>query len=362
MDNNLHPLKQSGLPKSLINFLLGLLICFPALAFDKGAPTPPPGNGPVGLSVSIHINNIYNINTVHETYQIDGYLVYRWKDERMGYTPDSVGSGPRIYINDKARELIATKLWFPTCEFINVQGSRESPNIRIEISPDGNILYTERFFETFIANMNYKSFPFDTQSFNIIMEPWGYNNKGIVFTQHQLFPKLEESTQIIDKWVVDTLYSKTDMKVYGHLGTADPESRTWSRVVFEVRAKRMSGYFIWQVMFPLLIIIMASFVIFWITEFATQIGIGFTLMLTVVAFNFYSASILPKLPYNTFIESIIMVGYVFIFLGIIAVILNYKLNSKQKKTKKNGLLKMLRYLFPLAFLISMYVLYLKFNA
>ncbi len=49
----------------------------------------------------------------------------------------------------------------------------------------------------------------------------------------------------------------------------------------------------------------------------TQLEIGFTLMLTVVAFNFYSASILPKLPYQTFIETAIIVGYVFIFPRIV---------------------------------------------
>ena len=68
---------------------------------------------------------------------------------------------------------------------------------------------------------------------------------------------------------------QTDEKVYDHLGTTELNSRTWSRAIFEIKAKRMSGYFIWQVLFPLIIIIMASFVIFWITDFAIQIGIGF---------------------------------------------------------------------------------------
>jgi hypothetical protein len=98
---------------------------------------------------------------------------------------------------------------------------------------------------------------------------------------------------------------------------------------------------------------MASFVIFWIRDFGTQIGVGFTLMLTVVAFNFYATSILPELPYQTFIETIIIVGYVFIFLGILAVIINYRLYDDRENQGNNILMRILRYLFPLTFFCSM---------
>ena len=356
-------LKNAVLINCAIIFFACQLVCFPAIGYASEAKhiIPPDSLHPIELSISLHINNIYNINTLHETYQVDGYLVYTWFDSRMKFDPETAICDPEIYINERASDLISNSIWFPSCEFVNVQGSRTSPNIRIEIYSNGKILYTERFFETFIANMNYKSFPFDTQFFNIIVEPWGYNNQKIVLANPKLYPKLSESGQIIDKWQIDTMYAQTAEKVYDHLGTDDKKSRTWSRAIFEIKAKRMSGYFIWQVLFPLIIIIFASFVIFWITDFAIQIGIGFSLMLTVVAFNFYSASILPKLPYNTYIESVIIVGYVFIFLGIIAVTINYRLNKLKNKADKNKLLKLFRIVFPIAYLITMCLTYLRFN-
>lgn len=45
----------------------------------------PPANLPVEVSVDLYINKIYNINTVDETYQIDGYLEYSWVDERLKF-------------------------------------------------------------------------------------------------------------------------------------------------------------------------------------------------------------------------------------------------------------------------------------
>lgn len=209
--------------------------------------------------------------------------------------------------------------------------------------------------------MNFRSFPFDKQTFNIVMEPWGYNNRKVVLVNPQLLPKMKESGQLIDKWQIYSMNAYPYEKIYDHLGNADENSRTWSRVKFEIRARRMAGYFIWQVLLPLFIIISASFVIFWIRDFNTQIGVSFSLMLTVVAFNFYSASILPKLPYNTYFESVIIVGYVFIFMGIIAVIINYRLNISRKPAKRDNLLKLFRYMFPIVFVISMFLLYFAFN-
>lgn len=349
------------IPHLLLCFLIvcNSLFAFPVNDNVKYIPTD---DEPLEVSVTIHISNIYDINTVNETYKIDGYLVYRWLDERMKFMLDSLKDDPQVYINDRARTFIEEQLWFPSCELINVQGSRSNTNIRVEVNSDGNIMYTERFFETFFSNMNFRSFPFDNQYFNIVMEPWGYNNRKVVLVNPQLFPKMKDSDHLIDKWQIDTMSVHSYEKIYDHIGSVDDDSNTWSRLKFEVRAQRMAGYFIWQVLLPLLFIIVASFVIFWIKDFSIQIGISFSLLLTVVAFNFYSASILPKLPYNTYIESVIILGYVFIFMGIIAVIINYRLNLSTKLLKNDHLLKFFRYMFPIVFLISMILLFYAFNS
>lgn len=174
--------------KFLCCFLIGMAFTTNALG-DNKLKLAPFKEEALQVAVSIHINNIYSINTVDETYQLDGYIVYRWKDERMKFTPDSIRKEPKVYINDCAKELILEKLWIPKCEFINVQGEEECPNMRIEISSDGGILFTERFFGTFITNMNFEKFPFDSQSFKIIVEPWGFNKEQVMLVSPQLFPE-----------------------------------------------------------------------------------------------------------------------------------------------------------------------------
>ncbi len=339
---------------SLIVFML--FFSFSAFSENKNLIFPPE-NLPVEISVDLYINKIYNINTVDETYQIDGYLEYSWVDERLKQSGTDSISGPRLYENDRAREFINTKIWFPTIEIMNVQGEIEKPGISIEIHPDGTIIYDERFFGTFSTYMNFRNFPFDTQNFKVRVEAFSYDNNYLVFTNPTLFFETE-SNSFVEKWNITGKTAEISAHPYPE---NYPENPHYSRAEFEIKAKRLTGYYLWQVLFPLFIIIMASFVIFWIRDFGTQIGIGFTLMLTVVAFNFYSASILPELPYQTFIETIIIIGYVFIFLGILAVIINYRLYSDKGNETNNMLMRILRYLFPLTFFIAWFVLFMLFK-
>ena len=311
---------------------------------------PPPDSVPLLVSVHLHVNKIYNINSIDETYQVDGYLEYNWIDSRL---KDSLTG---VYENAQVDELINTKLWFPAFELINVQGDKEVPNKSVEISSDGNVNYYERFFGTFDTNMDFRKFPFDNQSFKIEIEPFSYDTAELVFTNSDIIMGNLERI-FTEEWEI---VSEPKVSIKTHEYLEDENKEVYSQAVFEIHVKRLTGYYVWDVLFPIFIIIMASFVIFWIKDFGTQIGIGFTLMLTVVAFNFYSASILPKLPYQTFIETIIFIGYVFIFLGILAVTVNYRIYGNKDKPKYNKLIKIFRYLFPVSFitlLILMFVLY-----
>jgi hypothetical protein len=342
----------SGLPDShcLIPAVVLVLLFFHANAHGGSPLGPPPGGGPLEIQVKLQILKIYDINTVNETYRIDGYLNCFWYDERIKYIPDSQSSHQKIYLNQSAVEKMGKEVWFPYFEFINIHGTKEVGNLQLTVNSDGHVEYSERFFATFGSDMEYSRFPFDTQRFEIILEAFSYGDDVVVFKDPILFPALGKSGHILDKWEPVSITPRVETSRYD----IDPGD-TYSRAVFSVSAKRLPGYYIWQVLFPLILIISASFVIFWIKDFNTQIGVGFTLMLTVVAFNFFSASILPKLPYNTFMESVIIVGYIFIFLEIIAVLLNFKKNGSIQE-RQNNLFRCLRWLFPVMYAVTMVVL------
>jgi len=342
--------------------LVRFLLLFPFFLYGQEDIRQHSGTDPVEVSATLYINKIYNIDSVNETYQIDGYMYYSWIDERVVFSAEDSLVKTMIYENERAKELIKNDFWIPAFELINVQGSKQDPNIRIEIHRDHKIEYVERFFDTFSTNMDYQKFPFDSQTFKVEIEAFSYDQSQLIFTNSEIFPKLDNenlSGIISEDWKITNLKDAITTNSFEFSTNELETQKSYSRVIFRVEAERIYGYYLWQVLFPLMIIILSSFSIFWIKEFSAQVGVGFTLMLTVVAFNFYSASILPKLPYNTFIEYVIIVGYIFIFLGIIAVILHHRLTPSNKAKDKIKLLKHCRYGFPIAYALIMMILYIR---
>lgn len=323
----------------------------------QNANTLSPPDSAVKVEVQLNINKIYNVDSVNETYQIDGYLQFIWHDERhqsLNSTRSEI-----IYEDELASDLIKTDVWVPVFEFKNIQGSQDTQSILLKILPEeGIVIYEERFFGVFHTEMDFTKFPFDEKSFVVEIEPFSYTRDGLIFDGVYIFPSdstAMDSTLGKD-WTLLNTRAVQDSSVYRNPSGSklSGSEAVFSKAVFEVNAKRNYGYYLWQVLFPLLIIILASFSIFWIHDFGTQIGVGFSLMLTVVAFNFYSATILPKLPYNTFIENVITSGYISISAMIFFAIINHnRLNAVPEKSDLRNVLKIA---FPLIYLITMGIL------
>ena len=317
-----------------------------------------PPDSLVEVNVRLYINKIYNVDSVQETYNIDGYIEYEWQDERLRYD-ESGNEQPLIFENDKALDLMKTDIWIPAFEFMNIQGRQETQHFQISIDPDGTVTYEERFFGIFHTEMNFRKFPFDYKKFVVKIEPFSYARDRLKFSSVTLMYDscAGLNSTLGEDW--ELMGNRDTAKVSGYARPdslqEDESQYNFSQANFEVHAKRKSEYYVWQVLFPIFLIILASWSIFWIRDFGTQIGIGFSLMLTVVAFNFYSASILPRLPYNTFIEYVIMVGYILILIAIVAAIFNH--NREEKKPSSFDLLRLFRWLYLIVFILVMLFLY-----
>jgi len=138
-----------NLTKYLLLFFV-LLSGFSTYAAIDSDVKQPSNDGPLEVTVTLHINKIYNVNSVDETYQVDGYLVFSWQDDSLRLTQQDTVGQLRIYENDRARELMKNDIWVPAFELINIQGMQETQNIQIIVHPNGKVVFNERFLEYFI--------------------------------------------------------------------------------------------------------------------------------------------------------------------------------------------------------------------
>ncbi|QGK74468.1 hypothetical protein [Flavobacterium sp. SLB02] len=315
----------------------------------------PKSSNPLVVTVSIHLNKIYDINTVNKTYMIDAYLVLSWREATISDLFYQNNKAKIIYENEEFPKNIIV----PSFEFINILGNREIINKRLIINPDKTLIYNERFHGRFTSVMDFHKYPHDKQCFTIQLESFSMEKEDLIFTNPQLFPKKLDPSYM-EEWNILGQRDYVNKMVYNHL-SASKKGEEFSRCNFEIYAQRKIEYYIWKIILPIAILVVASWLVFWVKDFANQLNISFTLMLTMVTFNFFTSSLLPTLPYNTFIELVIISGYISIFLTLIAIIFNYAYSKNDRTTLKIN--NFFQLFFPLLYilyiLICIYIIFFK---
>lgn len=248
-------------------------------------------------------------------------------------------------------ELLGRLIWWPDLELINTVGGRDRTALRLEVFESGEILYTERFQAELSSNMDFRKFPFDEQSFSILIESYTYREEDLVFADPDAKLGHLRETPAPD-WAIGMPRTKISRHEYGE--------GWFSRYTLEVDADRLPGYFVWQVFLPLFLILGTSWIVFWLSELSDKISVAFTCLLTLVAFNFYTATMLPQLPYNTFIEVVVIAAYVatFVLIGFILVAERLRLAGKDAAYER--LDRAGRWLFPLGLALTLAVTALRF--
>ena len=211
--------------------------------------------------------------------------------------------------------MLSEEVWWPSIEFVNASGGGSLDRHWLTIDADGHVAYTARFNALVTSSMHLRQFPFDSQSLYIPIESYFHPSSDVVFVVDEGSTGFDPSNSLAE-WDVLSVATSVDENDYAQLGEF---FGSYSRFVFDIRIKRQWGFHLWKVFLPLLVIMACSWTVFWIQDLATNVGIAFTILLTVVAFNLAIADTLPKVPYLTFMDSVMVVSYVGVFLSLLVV-------------------------------------------
>lgn len=313
---------------------------------------PPMVNGqPVEVGIGLRIINIAAIDEVKEQFEIDGYLMARWKDPHLAFTP----AGP----GDDERDYAAGQVWIPYFEMVNGVAPHERYDMSIRGSADGSMNYIERFHAVLSSKFRLRRFPFDSQSLLIIIHPFVRQVRQVRFRllDHDVWA-LNEFNQYssLAQWDLQAVEPMIDMsRLYGNLAT--PEAR------FTIKVTRRSNFYLWKVFLPLSLMVVLSWSVFWVeaADLSNQVQIAVTTILTVIAFAFAISATMPRVPYLTYIDGFFLTCYVFVFLAIVE-LMSVHLAYRRKRVTDLGIRiqHVSRWLVPAAFLITNVILIAHF--
>jgi hypothetical protein len=274
----------------------------------------PKGTSSIDVKAKFTLVELSDIRDREQEFDVELYLYTTWTD------PNLAAAGA-----PQERSMPVSEHWQPNLEFMQNREIKNESDNQLSVAPDGTAVNVQHVWATISTPFDLRKFPFDRHVLPISIESFSFDAKKLAFVMEK-----EAVTtghlRITDGWQLKEIRSRIDEHHY-------PEENTkYSRFTGELVVHRDSGYYLWKIVLPLVLIIAMSWAVFWMDpeELEARMGLAVTSMLAVVAFNFAIADTLPKISYVTRMDVFIVLGYVFIFGAFIENLITHILNRKDK--------------------------------
>ncbi|KAM9314946.1 glycine receptor subunit alpha-3 [Pholidichthys leucotaenia] len=264
---------------------------------------------PVNVSCNIFINSFGSIAETTMDYRVNIFLRQQWNDPRLAYAEypdDSLDLDPSML----------DSIWKPDLFFANEKGAHfhevTTDNKLLRIFKNGNVLYSIRLTLTLSCPMDLKNFPMDVQTCIMQLESFGYTMNDLIFEWQENGPVQVAEGLTLPQFI---LKEESDLRY------CTKHYNTGKFTCIEVRfhLERQMGYYLIQMYIPSLLIVILSWVSFWINMDAApaRVALGITTVLTMTTQSSGSRTSLPKVSYVKAIDIWMAVCLLFVFSALL---------------------------------------------
>jgi len=275
--------------------------------YDKMRPPKMAGNA---TKVLFHVT-VMSLDTIDEssmTYTCDIFFAQSWKDYRL-MLPDNMTSEYRLLPVEWLTEIWRPDSFFKNAKSVTFQ-TMTIPNHYIWLYQDKSILYMVKLTLVLSCAMNFKNYPHDTQICNLKIESISHTTDDLIFEWDPQMPLDVDSG--IELPQLELTHNFT-----GDCTTAYSTGNfTCLEVVFMF--KRRLGYYLFHTYVPTCLIVIMSWISFWIKPEAVpaRVTLGVTSLLTLSTQHANSQKSLPPVSYIKAIDVFMSGCTVFVFLSL----------------------------------------------
>lgn len=302
---------------------------------------------PVRVKVGLDIVDIRQIKGAEQSFVADFYFWTSWTDERLRFSEAELGEPECVLPLNQATDLV----WNPRMEFLNLREQQRRVNEVVTISPAGDVLHEAHIRGTFDTSFILDKFPLDTQQIQVLVESFWPKKKVTLIRDPKMQDAMLEKTVRnihLPQWRVNKIFF--DVATHTLLSEADTP---YSRARFQMTIERRAGFYFWKIMIPLIMIVIISWSVFWMgsENFNGQMSVSITCVLAVIAFNYVISDDLPKIPYLTLLDLLVLVAYIAVFLSAMENMVVNVLFREGRDALAERIDRVSRWLFPIGFLV-----------
>ena len=306
----------------------------------------------IPVNIGLKLQQIVNIDQPNEIMTIVGTLRLEWTDPALAFDPDDCNCSSIWYTENEYNQFLEdVKGKWPDFTFYNQQGNRWSQTRLVQRDANGRVNYLERFTTNVQVDFDWTAFPFDTQDF--------YINIDMMYDEDKYtFVPLEEFDAIDPKHGEDE-FILTDFDTQISSVIASRLLPT-SRYTFHFSAPRHLDYYIFRIFVPVLLIIVVSYITFFLKDYTRRIEIATGNLLLFIAFSWSLGDNYPRMGYLTFLDAIMAITFLINTLVVVLNVYFKYLEQKGDREKADRLEAPFNYIYPIAYLVSFGVAALLF--
>jgi hypothetical protein len=298
-----------------------------ATTFDPGPPLQT-GDEAVELIVTIHLLDLLRIDDANQTAFVDFALWVNWHDESLA----SPGAPPRFFRTNQ--------IWVPNLQVMNSLTLTNRRVEVVEVDENGNAYYRRRLAGTISVPRDLSDFPIDDHQLRLSVVAAEMTRDVELVIDERLTGQSESFS--IQEWDVGT--GKAEISEFVAAGERFPA------LFYEWEVRRKIGYYIWKVIVPLAMVVMMSWVVFWLNpkQAGPQIGIAATSILTLIAYRFTLGFLVPRLSYLTRLDFFITGASLLVFVALVEALATVTI-AEDRPALARRIDVTSRWLFPTAF-------------
>ena len=320
---------------SILSLLLISTMTVAAAGADELTGTRPGTEGqPLTMHGALVLLDVSKIDGADQSFTADVFMLLQWKDERLASETNGL------------RRMPLDSVWNPRIQIINQRRIWKTFPEEVDVSPDGTVIFRQRYYGIFSSPLDLHDFPLDHHPFRLQVVIPGYGPEEIEFLPiSEGFGMGRSPEMTIPDWSIGEFEIRTaPWAIF-------PGGRQIAGLEGVFEARRHLGFYIGKAFVSVAIIVFMSWVVFWIgtANVGPRLSVSVTSMLTLVAYRFLLGQKLPPVSYLTRLDYFLLGCTILVFVALIQVALTGAMNEGDRADRANAINRTSRWAFPVAF-------------